>query len=393
MLRFGLLLASLSLASTAFASTPDAFLKTAWQDAEVVTGNDSDYDPSRALSPFREVELFGGTDSRTKPAREIGLEVTTKPIAEIRESWKAKSREQGEFARKLRFQIALQRRYHLLIEFFHTKKYLKFLQEHADILNRNTKAQGIGVKYGKSNAQSVLKAQVALSNIQREIRYTSTHFDAIKAQIRQIMPEFKESSFVLKNFITPEEIAEQRSLFKTPSAPTTQQTLEMELAHMESEQRISIARQDAWLKGFDVSVEERDGEVTYKGKLKFKLPFLGDDLIASQSRSERLTKIGEKKRELQIVGSELKHRPERLKLLLDSYTQIAKTLASLAKIERTIVDPQAAIDVVLGVRAARGELMALEKEILIAYVDLLYEQAVLSQQPEINHLSTSKARI
>jgi hypothetical protein len=380
--------------SIAFGSTPEAFLKTAWQDPEVTEGNGADFDPSRALSPFREVELFGSTDSRAKPAREVGVEVTVKPLAEIRESWKAKSREQGEFSRKLRLQQALQRRYLLMVEYFHTKKYLKFLQEHEDILGRNTKAQGIAIKFGKSKAQDLLKAQVALSNIQRDIRYTTTHFETIKAQIKQIMPEFKESAFNIKNFITPEDISEQRSLFKASAATNTSQaTLDLELTQMEAEQKISLARQNAWLKAIDMSVEERDGEVTYKGTLKFKLPFLGDDLIANNSRSERLAKIGAKKRELQVAASERRYEPERLKLLLDSYSQINKTLGSLSRVERAIVDPQAVLDVVLGIRAARSELLALEKEILFAYVDLLYEQSILIQQPDVNHLTPNKARI
>lgn len=380
--------------SIAFGSTPEAFLKTAWQDPEVTEGNGADFDPSRALSPFREVELHGSTDSRNKPAKEIGVEMTVKPYAEIRESWKARSREQGEFARKLRLQQALQRRYLLMVEYFHTRKYLKFLQEHEDILERNTKAQGLGIKFGKSKAQDLLKAQVALSNIKRDIRYTATHFETIKAQIKQIMPEFKESAFGLKNFISPDEIADQRALFKT-TAPTntSQATLDLQLSQMEAEQKISIARQSQWLKAIDMSVEERDGEVVYKGTLKFKLPFLGDDLISNNSRSERLMKIGEKKRELQVAASERRYEPERLKLLLDSYSQINKTLVSLARIERSIVDPQAALDVVLGVRAARAELMALEKEILVAYVDLLYEQSILIQQPDVNHLTPNKVKI
>ncbi|MEK7355052.1 MAG: hypothetical protein AAB250_01285, partial [Bdellovibrionota bacterium] len=384
----------MAFGSIAQGSTPEVFLKTAWQDPEVSEGNGVDYDPSRALSPFREVELFGSTDSRAKPAREVGVEMTVKPFAELRESWKAKSRQQGEFSRKLRLQQALQRRYLLLVEFFHTKKVLKFLRDHEDILDRNTKAQGVAIRYGKSNPQSLLKAQVALSNIQRELRYTTTHFEAIKAQIKQIMPEFKESTFGIKSFVTPETIADQRSLFKSTSPTNTSQaTLEMQLAQMETEQRISIARQDAWLKAIDVSVEERDGEVTYKGTLKFKLPYLGDDLVANQSRTERLAKIGEKKRELHVAASERQIEGERLKLLLDSYDQINKTLASLSKVERSIVDPQAAIDVVVGIRAARSELMSLEKEILIAYVDLLYEQSILIQQPDVNHLSSSKVKI
>ncbi|MES2966131.1 MAG: hypothetical protein V4760_19785 [Bdellovibrionota bacterium] len=394
-MRAIVLLLSLCLShSIAVGATPEVFLKTAWQDPEVTDGNGADFDPSRALSPFREVELHGSTDSRTKPAKEIGVEMTVKPLAEIRESWKAKSREQGEFSRKLRLQQAIQRRYHLLVEYFHTRKFLKFLQEHEDILARNTKAQGIGIKFGKSKAQDLLKAQVALSNIQRDIRYTTTHFEATKAQIKQIMPEFKESAFNIKNFITPEEISDQRTLFKA-SAPsnTSQAMLEMQLSQMEAEQKISVARQDAWLKAIDMSVEERDGEVTYKGSLKFKLPFLGDDLIANNTRSERLTKIGEKKRELQLTASERRYGPERLKLLLDSYAQINKTLGSLSKVERSIVDPQAALDVVLGIRAARAELMSLEKEILVAYVDLLYEQSVLIQQPDVNHLTPNKAKI
>lgn len=377
----------------AFGSSPEAFLKTAWQDPEVTDGNSADYDPARALSPFREVELFGSTDSRPKPAREVGVEMTMKSFAELRESWKAKSREQGEFTRTVRIQQALQRRYLLLIEFFHTKKYLTFLRDHEDILKRNTKAQSVGLRYGKSTAQNILRAQVALSNIQRDIRSTVTYFETVKAQIKLIMPEFKENSFAMKNFITPEEIAEQKTLFKASTSSASSATVEMQLAQMESEQRISIARQNAWLKAISASVEERDGEVTYKGTLKFKLPFLGDDLVANQSRAERLAKIGEKKRELQATLSEAKVEPERLKLLLDSYAQISGTLSSLSKVERSIVDPQAALDVVLGIRAARAELMSLEKEILVAYVDLLYEQSILVKQPEVNHLSSNKAKI
>ncbi|MES2856187.1 MAG: hypothetical protein V4692_10000 [Bdellovibrionota bacterium] len=162
---------------------------------------------------------------------------------------------------------------------------------------------------------------------------------------------------------------------------------------MKSEQSISLARQNAWVKGFKLSFEEKPKETIYKGAISFKLPFLGDDLVAIQSRSDKLAKVYEKERELQLMATLSSNEPGQLKTLLESYTQISRTLNSVARVERSIVDPQVALDTVLSVRAARSELLALEKEILIAYVNLLYEQSVLGSQADINHLSASRSRL
>ncbi|HVK60810.1 MAG TPA: hypothetical protein VM432_04635 [Bdellovibrionales bacterium] len=387
--------AALVVMTSAIANaSAEKFLKSAWSDGEVVEGKSSDYDPESAWSPFREVEVFTSTEVGEKDSSfETGLDFQVKSFRELSESWKARSSDQGQFVRDLRLQLALQRRYLLLVEYFHTKKLVGHLQEYGDVLDRNFRAQGLAIRYGKAKAQDLLKAQVAVSNNQREMRDANVHFDSVKAQIREIMPDFKESSFNIKNFVTPEDIANQRRLFRPGASTTTRRVLEMQLSQLRAEQNISLGRQGSWFKGFKVAVEDKPKEVIYKASLSFKLPFLGDDLVAIQSRSERLTKVYEKARELELVRSTTKHEPGMLKTLLDSYAQINQTLKSLARVERSIVDPQVALDTVLSVRSARSELIALEKEILIAYIDLLYEQGVLQSQPDVNHLSATKTRL
>jgi hypothetical protein len=387
------------------ASATEEFLKTAWQDPEVLEAKSSDYDPEKAWSPFREVEIFGTDEAGSNESRlEGGFSFDIKSLREIRESYRASSMSQGAFLRDVRLGQAIKRRYDLLVDYYYAKKIMKQLEDYGEVLGRSFKAQSLALRYGKATAQNILKAQVALSKNQREMREAAGSFEAIKAQMKAIYPEFRESSFNFKNFITPEDIASQRSLFKPGTSSVSRKLLETELTRLQSEKEIALARENAWIKGLKLSVQGKgidrpgvydseDYQTVFKATLSFRLPFLGDDLLAIQSRPERLEKVYEKQRELNVLNSEAKGDPSNLKALIDSYTQINKTLNSLSKVERSILDPQVALDTILSVRAARTELLSLEKEIMVAYVDLLFEQSVLTDQPDVNHLSAAKARL